>query len=136
LIEGALNYWKEDFDLPVQARVPHYVTCFSVEKDDLSQWRAYGGGENGYAIGFRAADLWGCPNAILARINYDVSQHCGLAKQSARKMVELFIDGLRKCALVDVIEFGEQFLTEWEKAITLVAPVVKTQRSVTSANAE
>lgn len=40
-------------------------------------------------------------------------------------MVELFIDGLRKCALADVIEFGEQFLTEWEKAITLVAPVVK-----------
>ena len=31
-----------------------FVACFSKEKDDLSQWRAYGGGENGFAIAFPA----------------------------------------------------------------------------------
>ena len=32
----------------------HFVTCFSEVEDDLSQWRGYGGGECGYALGFDA----------------------------------------------------------------------------------
>lgn len=35
-----------------------FVCCFSSKKDSLSQWRAYGGGEGGFAIGFRAAEIW------------------------------------------------------------------------------
>ncbi len=31
----------------------HFVTCFSEVGDDLGQWRGYGGGECGYAIGFQ-----------------------------------------------------------------------------------
>jgi Protein of unknown function (DUF2971) len=34
-----------------------YVSCFSECKDDLGQWRAYGGGEGGVAIGFDASEL-------------------------------------------------------------------------------
>jgi hypothetical protein len=34
-----------------------FVACLSEEADDLSQWRAYGRGEGGYAIGF---DVAGC----------------------------------------------------------------------------
>ena len=31
----------------------HFVACFSEVEDDLGQWRGYGGGECGYAIGFQ-----------------------------------------------------------------------------------
>jgi hypothetical protein len=31
----------------------HFVACFSEVEDDLGQWRGYGGGECGYALGFR-----------------------------------------------------------------------------------
>ncbi|MBN1605495.1 MAG: DUF2971 domain-containing protein [Polyangiaceae bacterium] len=31
---------------------PPYLTCFSKHDDSLSQWRAYGGNGNGYALGF------------------------------------------------------------------------------------
>ena len=34
-----------------------FVACFSRHADDLSQWRAYGGGENGYALGFQTQSL-------------------------------------------------------------------------------
>lgn len=32
----------------------YFVACFSEVEDDLSQWRGYGGGDCGYAIGFRS----------------------------------------------------------------------------------
>jgi len=34
-----------------------YVVCFSTEKDDLNQWRAYSRSGNGYAIGFNLEEL-------------------------------------------------------------------------------
>lgn len=34
-----------------------FIVCFSTEKDDLNQWRAYSGPGNGYAIGFDFVEL-------------------------------------------------------------------------------
>ncbi len=81
-INGALNYFQENPEFPAQAVTPYFVTCFSEEKDDLSQWRAYAGGENGYAVGFRARDLLGCDNSILGRINYNVKSTSNISPQS------------------------------------------------------
>jgi hypothetical protein len=105
--------------------VPHFVTCLSEEKDDLSQWRAYGGGENGYAIGFKAGHLWGCPNSMLARINYDSDLHRKLAQKAAEKALEFFLAGIEKFAPSDVAEWGREFLDAWNGAITMVAPLIK-----------
>jgi hypothetical protein len=60
-----------------------FVICFSKEKDDLSQWRAYSGGENGYAIGFRARGLFG-EGGTVARVNYDKLHHKEVAARSLR----------------------------------------------------
>ena len=125
IVDSGLEYFKENPDFPAQASTPHFVTCFSEEEDDLSQWRAYGGGENGYAIGFKTGDLWGRPNTIVARISYDGALHRTLAKGAADAMVRFCLDGLRKSRSVDVLKFGEEFLGEWEKAITMVAPLIK-----------
>jgi hypothetical protein len=42
--DGANNSW-------------FFVMCMSEAEDDLSQWRSYGGGENGVSIGLRTANL-------------------------------------------------------------------------------
>ena len=41
------SYLKRDF-----STTWHFVSCFSEAEDDLGQWRGYGGGNCGYAIGF------------------------------------------------------------------------------------
>jgi hypothetical protein len=107
LVDGALSYFKENPDFPAQAVAIHFVACFSEMRDDLSQWRAYGNGENGYAIGFRAGDLWGCPNSALVRIDYDESLHRELARKAAEAMVDFALEGLRKYAPPDPVKWVE-----------------------------
>ena len=46
---GLISYWNEL--TAVQLTGPVYVTAFSGVRDDLSQWRAYGG-EFGYCLAF------------------------------------------------------------------------------------
>ena len=52
-----------------------FVGCFSEVEDDLGQWRGYGGGECGYAIGFQAhaffEALLARPDALLVPMNYE-----------------------------------------------------------------
>jgi len=124
-LDVALNYFKENPDFPAQAVVPYFVTCFSDEKDDLSQWRAYAGGENGYAIGFKARDLMGCKNCMLARINYDGNLHRELAQKAAAATVKFFHEGIKKYAPVDKTKWSGEFFEAWEPAITMAAPLVK-----------
>ena len=47
--------------------------CFSCDSDSLSQWRAYGGGESGFAIGFDSTKLGQCnePSFLLRECIYD-----------------------------------------------------------------
>jgi hypothetical protein len=124
-VDTAIDYFKENTDFPAQNVVPHFVTCFSEVKDDLSQWRAYGGGENGYAIGFKAKDLWGYPNTMLARISYDSNLHQELARRAAEKSLEFFLEGITKFSRSDITQWGREFLEKWDQAIVMVAPLVK-----------
>lgn len=125
LLVDALDYFKEDADFPFQASVPHFVASFSEERDDLSQWRAYGGGENGYAIGFKAQDLWGCKNALVARIIYDPGVQQAAARKAVEGMAGFFLEGLKKFAPADAGAFGEEFFEAWDPSITMVAPLIK-----------
>jgi hypothetical protein len=127
LLDGALEYFKENPVFPYQAVAPQFVTCFSMERDDLSQWRAYGTGENenGYAIGFKARYLLGVPNTALIRVNYEAALHATLAERAVDAMVGFFLEAVAKHAPVDLVAFGEEFLTAWDAAIVLVAPLIK-----------
>lgn len=124
-LKRAINYFAEDPTTPAQISAHQFVACFSTEKDDLSQWRAYGGGENGYAIGFNAGDLWGSKYSMLARISYDPSLHTRLAHEAAERMVQFFQEGIVKCDPSDHAQWEEEFLQAWELTLTLVAPLVK-----------
>ena len=124
-LDAAVGYFAENPDYPAYTSVNQFVACFSEEENDLSQWRAYGGGENGYAVGFRARDLWGCENSMLARVSYDENLHRQLAKKAAEATVRFFLEGLAKCAPSEKAKWGEEFLEAWQRAISLVAPLVK-----------
>jgi hypothetical protein len=54
-----------------------FVSCFSEQQDDLSQWRAYTAGEGGYAIRFDQFKLrqgGGPSEVLLFRVEYDLQK--------------------------------------------------------------
>lgn len=124
-LEKALSYFKEDTEYPAQSGLPYFVTCFSETADDLSQWRAYGSGENGYSIGFKAENLRAVPTSVLVRVNYDSDLHKTLAAEVAEATIIFFRDGFRNFGQDDLDRWTGDFLTAWDLAITQAAPFVK-----------
>lgn len=51
-INSHLDYFRKNMEEYLNEDTPVLITCFSKEKDLLSQWRAYGDDGNGIAIGF------------------------------------------------------------------------------------
>jgi hypothetical protein len=49
-LEWVLEAVKEDPNSPTHGSSKFFVTCFSADEDDVTQWDRYGG-DNGYAIG-------------------------------------------------------------------------------------
>ncbi|WP_150003889.1 hypothetical protein [Methylacidimicrobium cyclopophantes] len=69
--------------------LPLFVACFSTESDDLSQWRAYSQGREGYAIGIEAGENMpvGCR---LVRVQYEPEEQRRLVK-GILDVVEKFV---------------------------------------------
>jgi hypothetical protein len=124
-IGTALEFFKEEPEFPAHAGLMYFVTCFSQQRDDLTQWRSYGGGENGYAIGFKASSLFGVANTILAKVNYDISAHDALAKKVAEATVRFFREGQARRTNENPSHWGGEFLAAWDYWITQLAPMVK-----------
>jgi hypothetical protein len=64
---------------------PIFVACFSASQNDLSQWRAYGQGEGGMAIGFDAEKLKAGQTNWLIPVVYSENRQ----KAVAKKLVEV-----------------------------------------------
>jgi hypothetical protein len=118
-------FLDDDPSNPSHAPSSWFITCFSTEEDDLSQWRGYCIGENGYAIGFRAGGLFG--NGLVARVNYDKQQHKVVAEQIADATIRFFRDGLEKERAASPAEWITEFLPAWTNWIGQLAPMVKDQ---------
>jgi hypothetical protein len=71
-----------------------FVASFSEENDLLSQWMAYGGGKNGYAIGIRRAHLRSSfrDGFSLIRCIYDEEEHQRLASYLLEMLIRIFSD--------------------------------------------
>jgi hypothetical protein len=106
-----------------------FITCFSTERDDLSQWRAYGGGENGFAIGFDPGQMALGANVqlgMLAPVQYDPADHTKISDAIARATIELFLDGWqRRHATCAIDNWASVFLSAWVNNIEYLAPVLK-----------
>jgi hypothetical protein len=102
---------------------PWFVSCFSKNGDDLSQWRAYSGGENGYAIGFRASKLAG--QGTVARISYDRAQQNIAAEEIAKATVRFFCDGIEKQRAPSPKDWVNEFAGGWFPCLDELSPMIK-----------
>lgn len=87
-----------------------FISCFSIEQDDLNQWRAYGGGECGYAIGFNYKEL---KDPVIKR-NSECACLIGMAlydrvthNDFVEKLLNLMINHVKKLKIDFPIEFEE-----------------------------
>jgi hypothetical protein len=112
-------------DGPAIAPSKFFVSCFSESRDDLSQWRCYGGGENAYAIGIRKGHLFGIPNCLTLRVNYSKTDHEKLAASAARATLEMFREGLNLRPGNSSDGWEDTFLEYWDDSLMVLAPMVK-----------
>ncbi len=104
-----------------------FITCFSAKRDDLSQWRAYGGGEGGYSLGLDSGKLAQSllvDQAFLMPVCYDDGLHRLAAKKVGRATLDFFAAGLATRRNFQE-EWRTIFLQRWEEAITYLAPLIK-----------
>jgi hypothetical protein len=120
-VERYIEQLQDDDAVPNNIGLPYFVSCFSTLEDDLSQWRSYSGGENGYAIGIRTKDLFGTANSLVVRVVYDKDKHADLARQAAEATVRFYKEGLE----AGIENWDDLFLEAWDGALTQLAPVIK-----------
>lgn len=112
---------QDDDAAPNSAGLPYFVSCFSSLEDDLGQWKSYGGGENGYAIGVLTKDLFGTVNSLVGQVNYDPEIHMALAKETAEATIRFYKEGLA----AGIGDWDNVFLPAWDSALTQLAPLAK-----------
>jgi hypothetical protein len=104
-----------------------FVACFSEVEDDLGQWRGYGSGECGYAIGFRSADILEAlktrPSAMLLPMNYEKSAHSAVVDDVMRIAEFYFRDGLKRG--LDVERWAKEFLAAFSEDLEFLACLIK-----------
>jgi hypothetical protein len=128
VLEKFANYYlsllsNERSDSEEQALSPHYVACFSMVPDSLSQWRAYCGGENGFAIGFSAPNIR--MQHLLCAVSYDKLKQAVAADAVAQATLSFFREGLESRPSVSPMDWGNSFLPVWDASITYLATVGK-----------
>lgn len=104
-----------------------FVTAFSGEEDDVTQWDRYGR-PNGYAIGFYARGLQREPTSTLYRVVYDSEKQEKAAKELAEATVKFYFDGLNQERAKDPDLWTREFLTAWDEWVYKLAPLVKASK--------
>jgi hypothetical protein len=106
----------------------HFVACFSEVEDDLSQWRGYGGGECGYAIGFRSDGVLEAikarPACLFLPMSYDDAKHQFLAADVMRMAEQYFLAGLAR-GLTDVPRWAKEFAMAFAMELDIFASLIK-----------
>lgn len=115
---------KRDF-----ATAWHFVTCFSDNGDDLGQWRGYGSGECGYAIGFRCDGLLEAlkarPSAMLLPMQYAASSHKAVVDDVLRMAKIYFQAGIEKRNVTDIERWAREFLIAFTWQLDIFASLTK-----------
>jgi hypothetical protein len=94
-----------------------FVTCLSEVSDDLGQWRGYGGGTCGFAIGFdtkRLLEKIGSrAQRFLMRMRYKKSEHRRLAATAVTQLLSI------------PPHFGQGYFDEYGDFLNTVVAIVK-----------
>lgn len=106
--------------------MPCFVFCFTSKRDDLSQWRAYGGGEGGFAIGFDTDNLLKIFKGKLCYSSY-VLYDADKQHQYAEVLINKTLDLYNKHASVhrDDRDYSDRWYEAWRAVASCLAPLVK-----------
>ena len=108
----------------------HHVACFSAVEDDLSQWRGYGGGECGFAIGLDVRKLNTAlkarrSEAVFVQMIYDAAEHERLAKDALAFGANMFAEKIIQNAQTDLAVAAGQFLEALAVELDILATMTK-----------
>jgi hypothetical protein len=106
------------------------VCSFSEKEDLLSQWRGYGGGIGGYAVGFNSSNLIAEANKqdfILSSCIYDEKQQKSLLSELIADEVKFIKRKLKKTDLDDPRRF-ESVAVDFCKNLAAIAPTIKNKK--------
>jgi Protein of unknown function (DUF2971) len=112
-IETLLRRLDQVLSDPQLETAPAFVTCFSILGDDLAQWRAYSGGEGGYAIRFDPQKLAksGMSNEILLhRIEYDLGKQATLLDDILTRAERYYVECEGRARAPNLEEWAQEFL--------------------------
>ena len=123
-IDYLLDLVAKSAGVDVAPESPYFVSCFSRHADDLSQWRAYGGGENGYALGFETRHLISA-HSLIAKVNYDRALHEDIATQVAAAFLIFFKEGMKMGRAASREIWVVEFAAAWEAAMGKIGPMLK-----------
>ena len=108
---------------------PAFVACFSEVEDDLGQWRGYGGGECGYAIGFNVEDLLSFSerNICFFPMNYDETVQNSVVNDILRMAEIYFIKGIEDKNIKEenYIKWASEFLETFDNELWIFSSLTK-----------
>lgn len=123
-LRSVLEYTRDEPDSPTTGSSKFFVTCFSADEDDLTEWTRYGG-ENGYAIGFFARGLFREPTNQLYKVVYDREKQSQAAKKIADGTMRFFQEGLNEERRNNIEKWSWDFFEAWDSWSYKLAPLVK-----------
>lgn len=112
-----LEYYEKEIRRVLYNETPILITCFSEERDKLSQWRAYGNDGKGISIGFNKRVI----NILTKDKNIKVEKVIYDEKKQKQRLGEI-IDGaiiyIKKMFESDIVKvsnnFNEYFIEEFD----------------------
>jgi hypothetical protein len=135
-IDPILSRLDEALSNPGVETSPVFVACFSERGDHLSQWRAYSGGEGGYAIQFDpiklreagflpAPDGKLVPQIFLVRVEYNPVNHASMFDDILKWTEQFFLGlgGATKAPTIDA--WADEFCRYWLERLAFYAPCIK-----------
>jgi Protein of unknown function (DUF2971) len=112
-----------------------FVTCFSECRDDLSQWRAYSGGEGGYAIQFdRARLLLGQDQEfpdLIYQVEYEPETHSIIFDEVLECGQKFFVELESARQAPNVEAWADEFVNYWIQQLAHLAPCFKNPKFAT-----
>jgi Protein of unknown function (DUF2971) len=126
-LNEVLGYVKEEPDSPTHGTSKFFVTCFSGDEDELTQWDRYSK-PNGYAIGFYIRGLWREATSQIHRVTYDPVKQAAAAKKIATATLDFYREGLVGNRLDNPVEWGKLFFAAWDEWVYKLAPLAKDKK--------
>jgi hypothetical protein len=132
----------------VETMYPWFVTCFSMCRNDLSQWRCYSGRESKFALGFELSHLYRIANSLASTKDEDgflyrchlapVVYHEGRKQMLARSVLNFMVSQIQEDhdAIMpsNMEEFVQDWIVQYFAFVSVVAPMTKTGRFGESGN--